>query len=93
MSLYTFVLSPLGNGLDCIRTYEALCLGCIVIIKKSHLNDNSLYSDLPVLVVDEYSEINKTLLKVTLELYSQKKFNYKKLHMNYWLNLVNQKFR
>ena len=92
MSLYSFVLSPLGNGLDCIRTYEALCLGCIVIIKKSDLNDNCLYSELPVLVVNEYSEINETLLKVTLELFSQKKFNYEKLYMNYWFNLVKKKF-
>jgi hypothetical protein len=91
-SLYSFVLSPLGNGLDCIRTYEALCLGCIVIIKKSDLNDNCLYSDLPVLIVNEYSEINKKLLKVTLELFSIKKFNYEKLYMNYWINLVNHKF-
>ena len=92
MSLYSFVLSPLGNGLDCIRTYEALCLGCIVIIQKSCLNHDSIYSDLPVLVVNEYSEINETLLKTTLELFSQKKFNYEKLYMNYWFNLVNQKF-
>ena len=92
MSLYSFVLSPLGNGFDCIRTYEALCLGCIVIIKKSDLNHNCLYSDLPVLVVNEYSEINETLLKVTLELFSQKKFNYEKLYMNYWFNLVKEKF-
>lgn len=92
MSLYTFVLSPHGNGLDCIRTYEALCLGCIVIIKKSCLNHESIYSDLPVLVVNEYSDINETLLKVTLDLFSLKKFNYEKLYMNYWFNLVNQKF-
>ena len=92
MSLYSFVLSPLGNGLDCIRTYEALCLGCIVIIQKSCLNHASIYSDLPVLIVNEYSEINEALLNVTLELFSKKKFNYEKLYMNYWFNLVNQKF-
>lgn len=91
MSLYSFVLSPLGNGLDCIRTFEALCLRCIVIIPKSSL-DTSMYSDLPVLIVNDYSEINKKLLNDTLELFSQKKFNYDKLYMNYWLELVNQKF-
>jgi hypothetical protein len=31
---YSFVLSPYDNGIDCIRTYEALILGCIVIMKK-----------------------------------------------------------
>jgi len=92
MSLYSFVLSPLGNGLDCIRTYEALCLGCIVIIHKSSLNHNSIYSDLPVVVIDDYSCINETFLNYILQLYSKKKFNYEKLYMNYWINLINQKF-
>ena len=34
-SKYAFVLSPRGRGLDCHRTWEALCLGCIPIVKKS----------------------------------------------------------
>lgn len=31
MSEYAFVYSPIGNGFDCHRTWEALALGCIVI--------------------------------------------------------------
>ena len=30
---FTFVLSPFGNGMDCHRTWEALSLGSIPIIK------------------------------------------------------------
>ena len=55
MSKYTFVVSPFGHGFDCIRTFEALCLGCIVIMKKSFLD--IIYQDLPVLLVDEWSDI------------------------------------
>jgi hypothetical protein len=90
MKEFSFVLSPHGNGLDCIRTFEALCLGCIVIMKKNCLD--IVYKDLPVLFVDEWTDINEELLKKTLEEYSNKKFNYKKLKMDYWVNLVNSKF-
>ena len=90
MSEYAFVVSPFGNGFDCIRTFEALCLGCIVIMKKSFLD--IIYEELPVLLVDEWSDINEQLLKDALILYSNKQFNYEKLNMNYWIYLVNSKF-
>ena len=90
-SEFTFVLSPCGNGLDCIRTFEALCLGCIVILKKCSLDIN-MYNDLPVLIVDEYSDINASLLDNTIKLFSEKIFNYEKLKMKYWINEINNKF-
>jgi hypothetical protein len=89
LSNYAFCLSPPGNGLDCIRTFESLCLGCIVIMKSSVLD--SLYEDLPVLIVKEYSDINEDLLNDTLASYSTKKFNYEKLTMKYWVDMVNSK--
>ena len=55
-----FVISPLGHGMDCHRTWEALILDCIVIVQTSHLD--SLYADLPVLIVDEWSDITESLL-------------------------------
>jgi hypothetical protein len=36
-SKYAFVISPFGHGMDCHRTWEALILGCIVIVKKISL--------------------------------------------------------
>ena len=47
-SKYSFVLSPLGHGMDCHRTLEALILGCIVIVQTSPLD--LLYKNLPVLI-------------------------------------------
>ena len=64
MSNFCFVVSPFGHGFDCIRTFEALCLGCIVIMKKSFLD--VIYEDLPVLLVDEWTDINESLLNKTL---------------------------
>ena len=52
---YAFVVSPHGNGLDCHRTWESLVLGNIVIVKRSSLDP--LYEGLPVVIVDDWREI------------------------------------
>jgi hypothetical protein len=90
ISKFSFVVSPFGHGFDCIRTFEALCLGCIVIMKKSFLD--IIYEDLPILLVDEWSDINETLLQNTLEEFKDKQFNYNKLKMDYWVELVGTKW-
>ena len=87
---YSFIISPFGHGFDCIRTFEALCLGCIVIMKKSFLD--IIYEELPVLLVDEWTDINKELLDKTLIEFSNKTFNYEKLKMKYWIDIVMSQF-
>jgi len=83
---FTFVVSPHGNGLDCHRTWEALVLGCIVIVKKSALDP--LYDGFPVLIVNDWSDITRELLYSTVEKYKGMIFNYDKLTLEYWLNLI-----
>jgi hypothetical protein len=86
-SRYAFVVSPHGMGLDCHRTWEALILGCIAIVKTSELD--KLYEDLPVLIVNNWFDINYELLKNTVEIYRNKVFNYDKLKLQYWINKIN----
>ena len=81
-----FVISPLGHGMDCHRTWEALILGCIVIVQKSPLD--SLYEDLPVLIVDEWSDITESLLKDTVDRFKTLSFNYDKITLQYWVNKI-----
>jgi len=81
-SKYAFVLSPHGNGLDCHRTWEALNLGCIPIVKTSPIDE--LYVDLPVLIVNAWSEVDDKLLTDTLEKFRGQTFAYNKLTMSYW---------
>ena len=85
-SEYSFVVSPHGNGLDCHRTWEALVLGCIVIVKTSGLD--SLYKDLPVLIVNDWCDINEDLLKDTIINFKEMKFDYNKLTLTYWNNKI-----
>lgn len=93
-SKYAFVISPHGNGYDCHRLWEALILGCIPIVKTSALDD--LYLDLPVLIVKEWSDITKALLKNTINEFKKKhianEFDYDKLTLKYWTNKINSTF-
>lgn len=82
---YAFTISPFGHGMDCHRTWEAFVLGSIVIVQKSPLDE--LYRDLPVLIVDKWSDITPELLAKTMADYSQKRFDMKRITLQYWVSL------
>jgi hypothetical protein len=82
MSFHKFVISPPGNGIDCHRTWESLYLGCIPIVIKNKIYDS--WSDLPIIQVNDYSEVTNELLN------SYKNFNFKdkKLYIPYWKDMI-----
>jgi len=82
----TFVLSPFGMGMDCHRTWEALCLGAIPIVKAP--NFQKMFEDLPVLIVNEWSEITRELLDKTIEEFKTREFKYEKLTLQYWVKII-----
>ena len=90
-SKYCFVASPRGNGLDCHRTWEALVLGCIPVVTKSPLD--ILYNDLPVLIVEKWSDItpellNETIIKMKIK-YEKGEFKFEQLTLKYWVDKIN----
>jgi hypothetical protein len=87
MSKYTFVLSPTGIGLDCHRTWEALVLGCIPIVCVKEFK--TLFEDLPVLLVNDWSDITQELLDETIEDFKYRTFNENKLTLSYWTQQIN----
>ena len=80
---YAFVVSPHGNGLDCHRTWEALILGCIPIVKTSLLDN--MYDNLPVLIVNSWKDVTRELLTNTVINFKERVFYYEKLTLKYWL--------
>ena len=81
-----FVLCPWGNGVDTHRVWETLYSGSIPVIK-NHQTFTCL-KDLPALFINNYEEINLDLLNEFAEKYYSNTFNYEKLKMNYWENLI-----
>lgn len=85
-SKYAFVVSPPGEGLDCHRTWEALCLGCIPILLSSPLDD--LFEDLPVLIISSWTDLSRDLLYKTMLEYKNREFKMEKLNLSYWTNQI-----
>lgn len=86
MSGYRYVLSPRGYGLDCYRTWEALLLGCIPVVETSPLDP--LYEDLPVIIVQDWADINENYLEKEYERIKNKPLKKEKLFMDYWVDLI-----
>jgi len=61
-------------------------LGCIVIVKKSVLD--TLYKDLPVLIVNDWGEITQELLNKTIEKFKNTEFNLEKITLKYWVDKI-----
>ena len=99
-SKYIFLLSPLGNGLDCHRTWEGILFGHIVIVKSSPLDRLYRKHNLPVVIIDDWMDINKTMLSVWYKqfrnaTYFEKHQTRYKMTTDYWIgymgNITNYK--
>ncbi len=86
MARFKFTLSPPGLGPDCYRTWEALLVGSIPIIKTSYLD--YLYEDLPVLIVNSWSEVTEEYLLEKYATISKKDYNLDKLFIDYWASKI-----
>lgn len=89
-SEYKFVISPMGNGLDCHRTWETIALGSVPIVRRvpgleAHLKP---LEGMPVLFVDDWTEVTEELLS---------KYEYpeswptERLTLEYWVDLIRKK--
>tara|TARA_B100000945_G_scaffold307609_1_gene296270 strand:+ start:426 stop:1340 length:915 start_codon:yes stop_codon:yes gene_type:complete len=58
---HKFMICPEGNAVDCHRNWEVLCLKRVPIMKRNPYLEE-VYKDYPILWVDDYGKINKTLL-------------------------------
>ena len=69
--------------MDCHRTWEALVLGCVPIVKRNAVE--GLFADLPVLIVDDWGEVNLKSMQAYAALLPEKKFNFSSLFREHWL--------
>lgn len=81
-----FVLSPRGNGQDCHRTWEALMMGAYPIVRTSYLD--SMYDDLPVVIIKDWEEIDEQFLQEKYEEFQSRSFQMEKVYLDYWLKKI-----
>ena len=87
-SRFRFHLSPEGNGLDCHRTWEALYLGIVPIVKTGPLDP--LLADTPAWIVNEWDEITTDSMAAVWKerTYVWRGRVVERLHFSYWKNKV-----
>ena len=83
LKTFKYCISPRGAGIDTHRLYESLMFGVIPIVKKSELDD--LYINLPILLVDDWSDITKEFLEKNYEKNLSEYFDWKKNNQNWYL--------
>src|SRR5581483_669306 len=86
LSSSKFVLSPEGAGLDCHRVWESLLMGAIPIVKHSILD--SLYSNLPIVIVKDWNEITEEFLDKTYKKITASSYNFNKVYIQYWIDEI-----
>lgn len=86
MAQFKFALSPGGRGPDTYRTWEALLVGTIPIVKTSQLDE--LYEGLPVLIIKDWKEVTPQFLEQKYAEITAKKFTIEKLFLEYWLKKI-----
>jgi hypothetical protein len=81
-----FTVSPEGNGIDCHKTWEALYLKTIPIVKKSILTWKFYQMNIPLILIDDWEELKN--IKLDIDLYQsimeQTNFETTNININYF---------
>lgn len=86
---FAFEASPQGNGMDCFRTWEALALGTVPIVRRSPLDRLYRAHGLPVAIVEDWQEVTSERLgQWAEELVPQLEPTRHKLSAGYWTGLI-----
>jgi len=90
LSSYEFVASPPGNGLDCIRTWEAMYLETVPIVKDSAAMRSFESLGLPLWVVRDWDELSNLTESDLQEKYDTlvRAADRRPLYMDYWISMI-----
>ena len=88
---FAFSVSPSGNGLDCHRTWEAMLLGSVPIVKTSPLD--GLYQGLPVCIVTDWREVSPDYLRQKLDEIQGATYDFRPLYLSYWVPRIHGRER
>jgi hypothetical protein len=84
-----FTISPPGNGLDCHRTWEAIYLDSIPVVR-DHLFDH-FFPSLPAIPIEAWTDVSPSFLRERLFQISQPSLrNYGPATISYWHSRINE---
>jgi hypothetical protein len=94
VSSHMATLSPRGNGIECIRTYEVLYLNSVPIVfgdaNEYRAINEKIYKNLPIVFLSNYNELNN--FSYIEQRISEVKNNSKEsLDYHYWVDLIKKR--
>ena len=90
LNTYKFVVSPPGSCVEGHRTWDAMYIGVVPIVKRSITTDYFEKIGLPLWVVDDWSEISQISDKYLNNKYEEIMINsdLSKLYIDYWTDKI-----
>ncbi len=87
---YTFVASPPGNGEDCHRTWEALYIGTVPIVKDSVMSRKFVEMGVPLFIIKDWSELQNLSKYELIAKYDVlwQHARIETLYFEFWKNLI-----
>ena len=85
---HSFVLSPPGNGIDCVRTWETLYLRSVPIVKRHPAMDFARH--LPILFVESWEQVlDIPFLEDEHKKLSRMPCDFSLMRLSYWIDTIN----
>lgn len=93
LNKYRFVASPPGNGVDCIRTWEAITIGVVPICLNNNNTKHFKKIGAPILQVESFEEMINMSDYDLQKLYDSiiKESNFELKYFDYWKKLITSK--
>jgi len=86
---YALVASPPGNGIDCHRTWEAMYLGVLPIVKRSPAMEYFRSIGLPLWIIDSWDEVPNDVRSLRARYDAVwSSASVKALWMDYWIKEI-----
>jgi len=90
---HVFTLCPRGNGIDTHRLWETLYLGGIPVTERNVCTESfQIVGRLPILLVDNWDELNLNMLLNTIKKFSCTEFNSSYLKLSYWKDRIQKDY-
>lgn len=88
---HKFVICPIGNAIDCHRNWEVIYLNRVPVMKRNTYLE-ILFKNLPVLFVDDFSDISEDILQENDHLYQNAlNLDIKQFDINYVFKSIIEK--
>ena len=90
---YKFIVSPAGHGIDCFRTWEAMLLGAVVILRiDADIAYRELFAGLPAIILDKWEQLTETFLQEAYQHHEKmvetNGYRLERLTSTYWRELI-----